>query len=257
MARSSPRAGGGHAAAGEDSDAGSARHVRNRMHRFCDGDQRISRWSTSASPEFPDPPSRPTTGPSGGERAFRARFPDLWTNLPFVAWTRTSRVRSTGDCVSTYQASCRAVPRTRGVARFFLPSTVGRLSLATSGLTPVLPLERSTGSLTVVETAIAALETANVAATPGAIIATRAPFPLRAQSPEKPARHSSVPVWIPQESSRRTVDETTCRAGPAEAVGGPRSETREVVVVRTVRTHSLSTRFAASTSGSPGTSRRA
>jgi predicted MFS family arabinose efflux permease len=60
----------------------------------------------------------------------------------------------------------RAVLRTPQIARSFLPSIVGRLSLATSGLALVLLLERSTGSFTFAGVMTAVLGIANVVATP-------------------------------------------------------------------------------------------
>jgi predicted MFS family arabinose efflux permease len=68
--------------------------------------------------------------------------------------------------MSTDQLSYRAVLRTQHVARSFLPSIIGRLSLATSGLALVLLLERSTGSFAIAGAVTAALGIANVVATP-------------------------------------------------------------------------------------------
>ncbi|WP_136709258.1 MFS transporter [Agromyces sp. H66] len=66
----------------------------------------------------------------------------------------------------TEHLSYRAVLHTRHVARSFLPSVIGRLSLATSGLALVFLLERSTGSFAVAGVVIATLGIANVVATP-------------------------------------------------------------------------------------------
>lgn len=68
--------------------------------------------------------------------------------------------------MTTEQLSYRAVLRTSHVARSFIPSIIGRLSLATSGLALVLLLEQSTGSFTVAGTVTAVLGIANVVATP-------------------------------------------------------------------------------------------
>ncbi|WP_448006842.1 MFS transporter [Agromyces bauzanensis] len=67
--------------------------------------------------------------------------------------------------MSTDQLSYRAVLRTQHVARSFLPSIIGRLSLATSGLALVFLLERSTGSFAIAGVVIATLGMANVVAT--------------------------------------------------------------------------------------------
>ncbi|WP_448808760.1 MFS transporter [Agromyces bauzanensis] len=64
------------------------------------------------------------------------------------------------------ELSYRAVLRTQHVARSFLSSIVGRLSLATSGLALVLLLERSTGSFAIAGAVTAVLGIASVAATP-------------------------------------------------------------------------------------------
>lgn len=68
--------------------------------------------------------------------------------------------------MSTEQPSYRAVLRTQHVARSFLPSVIGRLSLATSGLALVLLLEQSTGSFAIGGAVIATFGIANVVATP-------------------------------------------------------------------------------------------
>lgn len=68
--------------------------------------------------------------------------------------------------MSTEQLSYRAVLRTQHVARSFLSSIIGRLSLATSGLALVLLLEQSTGSFAIAGAVVAVLGIANVAATP-------------------------------------------------------------------------------------------
>ncbi|MEV1132125.1 MFS transporter [Agromyces sp. NPDC049794] len=68
--------------------------------------------------------------------------------------------------MSTEQLSYRAALRTRHVARSFLPSIIGRLSLATSGLALVFLVERSTGSFAIAGVVIATLGIANVVATP-------------------------------------------------------------------------------------------
>ena len=62
--------------------------------------------------------------------------------------------------------SYSSVLRAPGIARAFLPSIIGRLSLATSGLALVLLLEQSTGSFAVAGTVTAVLGIANVIATP-------------------------------------------------------------------------------------------
>ncbi|MCI2956355.1 hypothetical protein MN032_01515 [Agromyces atrinae] len=62
--------------------------------------------------------------------------------------------------------SYSSVLRAPGIARAFVPSIIGRLSLATSGLALVLLLERSTGSFAVAGAVTAALGIANVVATP-------------------------------------------------------------------------------------------
>jgi hypothetical protein len=68
--------------------------------------------------------------------------------------------------ISTDHLSYRAVLRTPQIARSFLPSIVGRLSLATSGLALVLLLEQSTGSFALAGAITAVLGIANVVATP-------------------------------------------------------------------------------------------
>jgi predicted MFS family arabinose efflux permease len=68
--------------------------------------------------------------------------------------------------MSTDHLSYRAVLRTPQIARSFLPSIVGRLSLATSGLALVLLLEQSTGSFALAGAITAVLGIANVVATP-------------------------------------------------------------------------------------------
>lgn len=68
--------------------------------------------------------------------------------------------------MSPERPSYRAVLRTQHVVRAFLPSIVGRLSLATSGLALVLLLEQSTGSFAIAGGVTAALGVANVVATP-------------------------------------------------------------------------------------------
>ncbi len=68
--------------------------------------------------------------------------------------------------MSTEQPSYRAVLSTRHAARSFLPSVLGRLSLATSGLALVLLLEEATGSFAIAGAVTAALGIANVVATP-------------------------------------------------------------------------------------------
>ena len=52
------------------------------------------------------------------------------------------------------------------VVRSFIPSIIGRLSLATSGLALVLLLEQSTGSFAIAGIVTAALGIANVVVTP-------------------------------------------------------------------------------------------
>ncbi|WP_460461817.1 MFS transporter [Arthrobacter pigmenti] len=68
--------------------------------------------------------------------------------------------------MSTEQSSYRAVLSTRHAARSFLPSILGRLSLATSGLALVLLLEETTGSFAIAGAVTAVLGIANVVATP-------------------------------------------------------------------------------------------
>lgn len=68
--------------------------------------------------------------------------------------------------MSTEQPSYLAVLATPHVVRSFLPSIIGRLSLATSGLALVLLLEQSTGSFVLAGSVTAALGIANVVATP-------------------------------------------------------------------------------------------
>lgn len=68
--------------------------------------------------------------------------------------------------MTTEPMSYRAVLRTSHVARSFIPSIIGRLSLATSGLALVLLLEQSTGSFAVAGTVTAVFGIANVVATP-------------------------------------------------------------------------------------------
>lgn len=68
--------------------------------------------------------------------------------------------------MSTPPPSYRAVLSTPGVRPAFLPSIIGRLSLATSGLALVLMLEQATGSFAVAGAITAALGIANVIATP-------------------------------------------------------------------------------------------
>ncbi|WP_299169734.1 MFS transporter [uncultured Arthrobacter sp.] len=68
--------------------------------------------------------------------------------------------------MTTEQPSYRAVLNTEHTARSFLPSILGRLSLATSGLALVLLLEQSTGSFAVAGAVTATLGIANVVATP-------------------------------------------------------------------------------------------
>lgn len=68
--------------------------------------------------------------------------------------------------MSTDHPSYRAVLRTPQTLRSFLPSIIGRLSLATSGLAVVLLLEQSSGSFVRAGTVTAVLGIANVIATP-------------------------------------------------------------------------------------------
>ncbi|MDD7961930.1 MFS transporter [Microbacterium thalli] len=68
--------------------------------------------------------------------------------------------------MSTPPPSYRAVLRAPGIRPAFLPSIIGRLSLATSGLALVLMLEQATGSFAVAGAITAALGIANVIATP-------------------------------------------------------------------------------------------
>lgn len=68
--------------------------------------------------------------------------------------------------MSTDRPSYRAVLRTPRILRSFLPSILGRLSLATSGLALVLLLEQSTGSFAVAGAVTGVLGIANVLATP-------------------------------------------------------------------------------------------
>ncbi|WP_022891084.1 MFS transporter [Agromyces subbeticus] len=68
--------------------------------------------------------------------------------------------------MSTEPPSYRAVLRTEHIARAFLPSIIGRLSLSTSGLALVLLLERATGSFAIAGAVTATLGIANVVVTP-------------------------------------------------------------------------------------------
>ncbi|MGX1701116.1 MFS transporter [Microbacterium sp. NPDC055357] len=68
--------------------------------------------------------------------------------------------------MSTRRPSYRVVLRSPGIRPAFIPSIIGRLSLATSGLALIFLLEEATGSFAIAGVITAALGLANVIATP-------------------------------------------------------------------------------------------